>query len=46
MTDALLMDARSGDSTVRLAAEGDETAFARLVEALSLRDIVQARDTT
>lgn len=27
------MDARSGDSTVRLAAEGDETAFARLVEA-------------
>lgn len=32
MTDALLMDARTGDGTVRLAAGGDETAFARLVE--------------
>jgi RNA polymerase sigma-70 factor (ECF subfamily) len=31
MTDALLMDARSGE-TVRLAASGDEAAFARLVE--------------
>lgn len=32
MTDALLMDARALDTVVRLAADGDEAAFARLVE--------------
>jgi RNA polymerase sigma-70 factor (ECF subfamily) len=32
MTDALLMDARALDAVVRLAAGGDEAAFARLVE--------------
>lgn len=32
MTDALTMDARSEDMMVRLAAGGDEAAFARLVE--------------
>lgn len=32
MTEAFLMDARTQDTTVRLAADGDEVAFARLVE--------------
>jgi RNA polymerase sigma-70 factor (ECF subfamily) len=32
MTDVLLGDAQAQDATVRLAARGDETAFARLVQ--------------